>query len=59
MSKAGSSFAMTVGSGRMIRAGAVYLTGRMHRIFILQEGTIQTMAAYITWIRETFRDNSE
>jgi Zinc knuckle len=42
-----------------IRAAAAYLTGRMHRIFVLQEGTITTMAQYTTWLRETFRDNNE
>jgi len=42
-----------------IRAAAAYLTGRMHRIFVLQEASIKTIDQYTAWLRETFRDHNE
>lgn len=38
---------------------ATYLTGRMHRIYELQNASIRNMTEYLAWLRSTFKDNNE
>lgn len=38
---------------------ASYLTGRMHRMYELQNASLQTMSQYVAWLRRTFKDNNE
>ena len=42
-----------------VEQAATYLTGRMHRIYQLQNATLLTMTQYIEWLRRTFKDNNE
>jgi Zinc knuckle/Retrotransposon gag protein len=36
-----------------------YLTGKMHRIYSLQNAALQTMPQYIAWLKVTFKDHNE
>jgi hypothetical protein len=42
-----------------VEQAATYLTGRMHRIYGLQNASLRTMSEYIDWLQRTFRDNNE
>jgi hypothetical protein len=42
-----------------VEQAATYLTGRMHRIYGLQNASLRTMAQYVEWLRNTFKDNNE
>ena len=42
-----------------VEQSATYLTGRMHRIYGLQNTSLQTMSQYIEWLKRTFKDNNE
>lgn len=42
-----------------VEMASTYLTGRMHRMYTLTNGSIQTVPAYLDWLRDTFRDNNE
>jgi len=42
-----------------VEQAATYLTGRMHRIYELQNASLLTMTQYIAWLRKTFKDNNE
>ena len=42
-----------------VEQSATYLTGRMHRIYGLQNESLRTMSQYIDWLRRTFKDNNE
>jgi Retrotransposon gag protein/Zinc knuckle len=36
-----------------------YLTGKMHRIYSLQNAALQTMPQYVAWLKVTFKDHNE
>ena len=42
-----------------VEQAATYLTGRMHRIYGLQNASLRTMSEYVDWLRRTFKDNNE
>jgi hypothetical protein len=42
-----------------VEQAATYLTGRMHRIYGLQNESLRTLPQYIEWLRRTFQDNNE
>jgi Zinc knuckle len=42
-----------------VEQAATYLTGRMHRIYGLQNASLHTMGQYVEWLRNTFKDNNE
>ena len=42
-----------------VEQAATYLTGRMHRIYQLQNASLRTMSEYVAWLRQTFKDNNE
>jgi hypothetical protein len=42
-----------------VEQSATYLTGRMHRMYGLQNESLRTMSQYIDWLRRTFKDNNE
>ena len=42
-----------------VEQAATYLTGRMHRIYGLQNASLRTMSEYIEWLKRTFKDNNE
>ena len=42
-----------------VEQAATYLTGRMHRIYGLQNASLRTMPEYIEWLKRTFKDNNE
>lgn len=42
-----------------VETASTYLTGRMHRLYTLSTGRLQTLEAYIGWLKDTFKDNNE
>jgi hypothetical protein len=42
-----------------VEQAATYLTGKMHRIYALQNASLQTVPDYIAWLRSTFKDHNE
>jgi Zinc knuckle len=42
-----------------VEQAATFLTGKMHRIYSLQNAPLQTMTQYVEWLQSTFRDNNE
>jgi hypothetical protein len=42
-----------------VEQSATYLTGRMYRIYGLQNESLRTMPQYIEWLERTFKDNNE
>jgi len=42
-----------------VQQASTFLTGRMHRMFTIQQHSIHTFNEYCEWLRETFRDPNE
>ncbi|KAF7514280.1 hypothetical protein GJ744_000050 [Endocarpon pusillum] len=42
-----------------VEQAATYLTGKMHRMYTLQNRPLETLPLYIAWLRVTFKDHNE
>ena len=42
-----------------VEQAATYLTGRIHRMYVLQRDNLTTVPIYLNWLYEMFRDNNE
>jgi hypothetical protein len=42
-----------------VQQASTFLTGRMHRMFTVQQNDIHTFPEYTAWLRRTFRDPNE
>jgi hypothetical protein len=42
-----------------VEQAVTYLTGRMHRIYGLQNTSLRIISQYVEWLRNTFKDNNE